>query len=96
MLILLGIDKDRLRFRQHLLNEMAHIYYAADCWNDEIECSCGWIECVGISDRSAYDLHAHTVQLVLTDVDAILGQQQEGFGKTSMHINFSALLVSSI
>ncbi|KAM3380494.1 glycine-tRNA ligase, mitochondrial 1 [Capsicum galapagoense] len=54
----LGIDKDRLRFRQHLANEMAH--YAADCWDAEIECSHGWIECVGIADRSAYDLRAHT------------------------------------
>ncbi|CAM0904830.1 unnamed protein product [Alopecurus aequalis] len=54
----LGIDKDRLRFRQHLPNEMAH--YAADCWDAEIECSYGWIECVGIADRSAYDLHAHS------------------------------------
>lgn len=55
----LGIDKDRLRFRQHLANEMAH--YAADCWDAEIETSYGWIECVGIADRSAYDLRAHTV-----------------------------------
>ncbi|MQM11571.1 hypothetical protein Taro_044484 [Colocasia esculenta] len=54
----LGIDKDKLRFRQHLPNEMAH--YAADCWDAEIECSFGWIECVGIADRSAYDLRAHT------------------------------------
>lgn len=54
----LGIDKERLRFRQHLANEMAH--YAADCWDAEIECSYGWIECVGIADRSAYDLRAHT------------------------------------
>ncbi|XP_051115675.1 glycine--tRNA ligase, mitochondrial 1-like [Andrographis paniculata] len=54
----LGVEKDRLRFRQHLANEMAH--YAADCWDAEIECSYGWIECVGIADRSAYDLRAHT------------------------------------
>ncbi|KAL3353978.1 hypothetical protein AABB24_018578 [Solanum stoloniferum] len=54
----LGIDKDRLRFRQHLANEMAH--YAADCWDAEIESSYGWIECVGIADRSAYDLRAHS------------------------------------
>ncbi|XP_010066465.2 glycine--tRNA ligase, mitochondrial 1 [Eucalyptus grandis] len=54
----LGIDKGRLRFRQHLANEMAH--YAADCWDAEIECSYGWIECVGIADRSAFDLRAHT------------------------------------
>ncbi|CAL0314607.1 unnamed protein product [Lupinus luteus] len=62
----LGIDKERLRFRQHLANEMAH--YAADCWDAEIESSYGWIECVGIADRSAYDLRAHSeksgVQLV--------------------------------
>ncbi|WCJ26723.1 Glycine--tRNA ligase [Euphorbia peplus] len=54
----LGIDTNRLRFRQHLANEMAH--YAADCWDAEIECSYGWIECVGIADRSAYDLRAHS------------------------------------
>ncbi|KAK8993275.1 hypothetical protein V6N11_033376 [Hibiscus sabdariffa] len=54
----LGIDKDRLRFRQHLANEMAH--YAADCWDAEIESSYGWVECVGIADRSAYDLRAHS------------------------------------
>ncbi|KAK7272889.1 hypothetical protein RIF29_13931 [Crotalaria pallida] len=62
----LGIDKERLRFRQHLANEMAH--YAADCWDAEIESSYGWIECVGIADRSAYDLRAHSeksgIQLV--------------------------------
>ncbi|KDP22529.1 hypothetical protein JCGZ_26360 [Jatropha curcas] len=57
-LICLGIGKERLRFRQHLANEMAH--YATDCWDAEIECSYGWIECVGIADRSAYDLRAHT------------------------------------
>ncbi|KAF8089107.1 hypothetical protein N665_0518s0032 [Sinapis alba] len=54
----LGIDKERVRFRQHLANEMAH--YAADCWDAEIESSYGWIECVGIADRSAYDLYAHS------------------------------------
>ncbi|XP_059289304.1 glycine--tRNA ligase, mitochondrial 1-like [Lycium ferocissimum] len=67
----LGIDKDRLRFRQHLANEMAH--YAADCWDAEIECSYGWIECVGIADRSAYDLRAHT------DKSGVLLVAQEKF-----------------
>ncbi|XP_024378886.1 glycine--tRNA ligase, mitochondrial 1 [Physcomitrium patens] len=56
----LGIDKKRLRFRQHLANEMAH--YAQDCWDAEIECSYGWFECVGCADRSAYDLKAHTAK----------------------------------
>eukprot|EP00271_Cylindrocystis_brebissonii_P010383 TRINITY_DN26558_c0_g1_i1.p1 TRINITY_DN26558_c0_g1~~TRINITY_DN26558_c0_g1_i1.p1 ORF type:complete len:717 (+),score=144.98 TRINITY_DN26558_c0_g1_i1:155-2305(+) len=54
----LGIDHERLRFRQHLQHEMAH--YAADCWDAEIECSYGWIECVGLADRSAFDLKAHS------------------------------------
>lgn len=57
-MILAGIDTQRLRFRQHLANEMAH--YAEDCWDAEIECSYGWIECVGLADRSAYDLKAHS------------------------------------
>lgn len=39
---------------------MAH--YAEDCWDAEIESSYGWIECVGIADRSAYDLRAHSVR----------------------------------
>lgn len=55
----LGIHKERLRFRQHLQNEMAH--YAQDCWDAEIECSYGWFECVGLADRSAFDLKAHSV-----------------------------------
>jgi glycyl-tRNA synthetase len=36
---------------------MAH--YANDCWDGEIETSYGWVECVGLADRSAYDLNAH-------------------------------------
>jgi glycyl-tRNA synthetase len=54
----LGIDKSRLRFRQHLVSEMAH--YAQDCWDAEIECSYGWIECVGLADRAAFDLEQHS------------------------------------
>ena len=48
-----------MRFRQHLSTEMAH--YAADCWDMEIKTSYGWIECVGLADRSAFDLHGHSV-----------------------------------
>jgi len=54
----IGIDLTKLRFRQHLKHEMAH--YAADCWDAEIQCSYGWIECVGLADRSAFDLKAHS------------------------------------
>ncbi|KPV76006.1 uncharacterized protein RHOBADRAFT_26231 [Rhodotorula graminis WP1] len=56
----IGINPQRLRFRQHMANEMAH--YAADCWDAEIETSYGWIECVGCADRSAYDLTVHSVK----------------------------------
>ena len=54
----IGIKEDRLRFRQHMPNEMAH--YASDCWDAEIRNSYGWIECVGCADRAAYDLSVHT------------------------------------
>jgi glycyl-tRNA synthetase len=57
-LIKIGIDPKRLRFRQHMGNEMAH--YASDCWDAEILTSYGWIECVGCADRSAYDLTVHS------------------------------------
>ncbi|CAH1105236.1 unnamed protein product [Psylliodes chrysocephalus] len=53
-----GVDPARLRFRQHMANEMAH--YACDCWDAECLTSYGWIECVGCADRSAYDLTQHT------------------------------------
>ena len=56
-LLKLGIDHSKLRFRQHMANEMAH--YAADCWDAELYGSYGWIECVGCADRSAYDLTVH-------------------------------------
>ena len=52
-----GIDLDRVRFRQHESNEMAH--YATDCWDLEILGSYGWVECVGIAHRGCYDLQAH-------------------------------------
>jgi len=55
----IGIDvRTGIRFRQHKENEKAH--YAEDCWDCELLTSYGWIECVGIADRSAYDLTAHS------------------------------------
>ncbi|KAK4968694.1 Glycine--tRNA ligase 1, mitochondrial [Elasticomyces elasticus] len=53
----IGIDMNKLRFRQHMENEMAH--YASDCWDCELLNSYGWTECVGCADRSAYDLSVH-------------------------------------
>lgn len=56
----IGVDPSRLRFRQHMSNEMAH--YAADCWDAELQTSFGWVECVGCADRSAYDLSVHAAR----------------------------------
>lgn len=59
-LIKIGINPERLRFRQHMGNEMAH--YATDCWDAEIHNSTGWTECVGCADRAAYDLSVHSAR----------------------------------
>jgi len=56
-LLKIGVNPARLRFRQHMANEMAH--YATDCWDAEIHNSAGWTECVGCADRAAYDLSVH-------------------------------------
>jgi glycyl-tRNA synthetase len=56
-LVEIGMDPSKLRFRQHLEDEMAH--YAADCWDAEAELGYGWIEIVGIADRTCYDLQGH-------------------------------------
>jgi glycyl-tRNA synthetase len=63
----LGVDGDRLRFRQHRSGERAH--YASDCWDAEAEVGDGadpadptvgdWIEIAGFSDRADYDLSKH-------------------------------------
>lgn len=53
-----GISPDKVRFRQHLPDERAH--YATDCWDAEIFSErFGWVETVGIADRTDYDLSAH-------------------------------------
>jgi glycyl-tRNA synthetase len=53
-----GIDPKKFRFRKHAEDEMAH--YAQECWDVELFSErFGWVECVGIADRSAYDLKAH-------------------------------------
>lgn len=56
-----GIPLDRLRFRQHRADERAH--YAVDCWDAEtLTDRFGWIELVGIADRTDYDLKSHSKQ----------------------------------
>ncbi|MDM7912120.1 MAG: glycine--tRNA ligase [Methanotrichaceae archaeon] len=60
-LLAVGVSPDRLRFRQHKSDEMAH--YAADCWDAEVLLDrLGWIEIVGVADRTDYDLKAHMAQ----------------------------------
>ena len=55
----LGIPEDVIRFRQHLKTEMAH--YAIDCWDVEIHTDrYGWIEVIGIADRTDFDLKSHS------------------------------------
>lgn len=59
-LISAGIDPKKFRFRKHAADELAH--YAVECWDAELYSErFGWVECVGIADRSAYDLNAHIV-----------------------------------
>ena len=61
LLVTIGIKPERLRFRQHLPEERAH--YATDCWDAEIFSQrFGWVETVGIADRTDYDLNAHATQ----------------------------------
>lgn len=57
-LIASGIDREKIRFRKHDKEELAH--YARECWDAELFSDrFGWVECVGIADRTAYDLESH-------------------------------------
>lgn len=57
-LLSVGIDPKKFRFRKHASDELAH--YATECWDAELLTErFGWVECVGIADRSAYDINAH-------------------------------------
>jgi len=61
LLVSIGVAPERLRFRQHLPDELAH--YAEDCWDAEVFSErFGWVETVGIADRTDYDLRAHERQ----------------------------------
>ena len=54
----LGIDIEKVRYRQHLKNEKAH--YALDAWDIEIFTEAfGWVEACGVHDRGDYDLSRH-------------------------------------
>jgi len=55
--LLLGMDKKKLRFRQHEENERAH--YALDAWDIEYDSPFGWKEFEGIHNRGDWDLKQH-------------------------------------
>lgn len=53
----IGLDINKLRFRQHKSDEMAH--YSKDCWDLEANILDKWLEITGIADRGDYDLKVH-------------------------------------
>lgn len=74
---LLNINPKRLRFRQHLKNELAH--YSSDCWDleylirdkstsyDDVDPDeKNWIEIIGIADRGCFDLTQHSKTSLMT------------------------------
>lgn len=64
-----GVNPEKFRFRKHGDDELAH--YATECWDAELFSErFGWIECVGIADRSAYDLNSH-IESTGTDMYAL-------------------------
>ena len=59
ILTTVGFNPEKIRFRQHMPDERAH--YATDCWDAEaFSDRFGWVEIVGIADRTNYDLKAHS------------------------------------
>lgn len=65
------IDTNRIRFRQHMKNELAH--YSNDCWDLEYlvrdkstdynkvdNNESNWIEVIGIANRGCFDLTQHS------------------------------------
>lgn len=54
----LGMDKEKIHFRQQTSDELAH--YAREAWDIEYETPFGWRECEGVHDRSDWDLSRHS------------------------------------
>lgn len=54
----LGMDKSKLRFREHAPDERAH--YARSAWDIEYETPWGWDEAEGIHHRGDWDLSRHS------------------------------------
>ncbi len=56
----LGMDKDKLRLRDHKVEELAH--YSKATTDFEFEFPFGWGELWGVADRTDFDLKAHQSQ----------------------------------
>lgn len=54
----LGMDKKKLRFREHAADERAH--YALAAWDIEYQTPFGWKEAEGIHHRGDWDLSRHS------------------------------------
>lgn len=57
ILLKMGIAPDKIRFRQHHTDELAH--YSADSWDAEALVDGDWLEITGIADRN--DLKNHEI-----------------------------------
>ena len=57
ILLKMGIAPDKIRFRQHHADELAH--YSADSWDAEALIDGDWLEITGIADRN--DLRNHEI-----------------------------------
>ena len=53
----LGISEDKIRFKQHGKDELAH--YAKEAWDIEYEFPFGWSEVEGVHNRTDFDLKRH-------------------------------------
>lgn len=68
---------------------MAH--YACDCWDAELLTSYGWIECVGIADRSCYDLSQHSMK----SNEKLVAYEQFKEGPRIVEVRFDRFAVKS-
>lgn len=60
-LIKVGVAPDKLRFRQHMSNEMAH--YAKDCW--DAECKTSYVRMLGVEAVCVFvDIRDHICMCV--------------------------------
>jgi glycyl-tRNA synthetase len=86
----IGIHPERIQFRQHKSNELAH--YAIDCWDLEIDIGNGkdrdWLEVIGCADRQSYDLACHEIEFQrqleepVTEIKKVVKVNKKNIGKT--------------